>query len=286
MSDEMHDCARGIHCAARTTTIEDGERITIPAQTYRTFCDVDRDRIADVLTDLPARYAELAARIGERRRSDGPRVSGGGRTAPIPINTAVDALLRTVEEIVLSWDERVRDVARLTDLTAANRAAAIPVACGMLAAHVDVLLTLDPETMARTMDLAHIEHLPEDVSGWVRSGGWVLYNVDLGAEHAGVELLNLHHRTLKMLGYTPQHHPLITPCWECGERGLRRHDGTAGLADHVECLNCREQYLGGRLNRLMVEEDEAQQRKADRERRHDPKRHSLAGAREGTGGRR
>lgn len=286
MSDEMHDCARGVHCAARTTTIEDGERVTIPAQTYRTFCDVDRDRIADVLTDLPTRYAELTTRIGDCRRGDGPRVSGGGRTAPIPINTGVDALLRQIEEIVLSWDERVRAVARLTDLAAANRAAAIPVACSTLEAHIDVLLGLDLETMARTMDLARIEHLPDDATGWVRPGGWVLYNIDLGAEHAGVELLNLHHRALKMLGYTPQHHDLITPCWECGERSLRRHDGTAGLADHVECQACREQYLGGRLNSLMVEEDQAQQRKADRERRHDPKRRILTGAREGNGGRR
>ena len=292
MSDEMHDCARGPHCAARTTTVQDGERVTIPAQTYRVFCDADRDRIAAVLTDLPHRYTELATRIGDRRRSDGPRVSGGGRSAPIPINTGVDALLRQAEEIILSWDERVRAVARLGDLTAPTRAAAVTAACRMLAAHIDVLLNLGPETMARTMDLTRAMHLirekklSEDATAWVRPAGWVLHHADLAAADAGMELLGLHHRALNALGYTPQHHNLMTPCWTCGERDLRRHDGTAGMADHVECLKCHDQYLGGRLSSLMVEEEQAQQRKADRERRHDPKRQVLAGAREGTGGRR
>ena len=284
----LHDCARGERCATRTTIAgTGGERVIVPGQTYRTFCDPDRDRIQAALDDLPARYTDLGDRIGDKGHADGPRVSGGGRTAPIPINLAVDALTRQVEEIVLSWDERVRVVARLTDLTAPTRAAAVTAACRMLAAHVDALLALPGDDMTRTMDLSRAEHLPNDAIGWVHpAGGWVEYYTTLSGADAGVEILNLHHRAMKLLGHAPQHHDLITACWQCGERALRRHDGTAGLADHVECLRCREQYLGSRLRSLMVEEEQAQQRKTDREhRRTDPQRVALGTGGAGTGGR-
>ncbi|TDD97612.1 hypothetical protein [Actinomadura rubrisoli] len=286
--DGMHDCARGERCAARKTIAGDGgERIIVPAQTYRVFCDGDRDRVRVCVAELPNRYTELRTRIGDRRIVDGPRVSGGGRSAPVPINLGVDALLRQIEEITLSWDERVRVLARLADLTAPSHAHAVTAACGMLTAHVDVLLGLDADDMTRTMDLTRREYLPDDATGWVfPAGGWILYYAALGAAEAGREVLNLHHRSLAMLGYAPQHHDLIVACWECGERSLRRHDGTAGLADHVECLRCREQYLGSRLRSLMVEEEQAQLRKAGRERRRtDPGRVVLAGSRDGTGGR-
>lgn len=284
----LHDCARGERCAARKTVAGDGgARVIVPAQTYRAFCEADRDRIKDCLEDLPARYGELRARIGDKGRADGPRVSGGGKNPPVPINLGVDALIRQIEEIVLSWDERVRAVARLADLAAPSHAAAVTAACGLLTGHVDALLGLDNDWMARTMDLARHEHLPEDANGWVHPAAeWILYHTDLGGEHAGREVLNLHHRCLKVLGRTPLHHDLIVPCWECGERALHRHDGSAGLADHVQCLGCREQYLGSRLRSLMVEEEQAQQRKADRERRRaDPDRVALAGGGAGTGGR-
>jgi hypothetical protein len=284
----LRDCARGERCAARKTVLaSSGGRDVVPAQTYRVYCDADRTRIQDVLNDLPARYRELRARIGDKGRADGPRVSGGGKTPPVPINLGVDALLRQIEEIVLSWDERVRAVARLTDLTAPSRAAAVPTACTMLGSHVDALLGLEAEAMARTMDLARAEYLPEDASGWVHpSAEWILYNTDLGGEQAGRESLNLHHRCLKVLGRTPLHHDLIVPCWLCGERALRRHDGSAGLADHVECLQCREQYLEARLNSLMVEEEDAQRRRHDRQwRRAEGRAAVLHGSRDGVGGR-
>jgi hypothetical protein len=284
----LHDCARGERCAARTTVAgQGGERVIVPAQTYRTYCEADRDRIKDCLADLPGHYSELRARIGDKGRASGPRVSGGGRTPPIPINLGIDALTRQIEEMILSWDARVRPIARLAGLAAPDHAHGVSTACWTLKEHVDVLLGLNADSMARTMDLARHEYLPGDAIGWVHlTAEWILYYADLGGEAAGREILNLHHRCLKVLGHTPQHHDLITPCWVCGERALRRHDGSAGLADHVECMQCREQYLGSRLSKLMVEEEQAQQRKADRERRRaDPARVVLVGDRAGTGGR-
>lgn len=285
--DGMRECARGDHCAARTTIVGPGnERVVVPAATYRTFCDTDRNKIRACLDELPAYYAELRARIGDRRRSDGPRVSRGTRAASVPINLGYEALIRQIEEIILSWDERVRDLAHLGPLKAVGMTDAVTTACGMLAAHVNALVTLEPQDMARSMDLTRAEYLPSDATGWVYPAGeWILYNSALSGADAGREVLNLHHRCLRLLGYSPQHHDLLTACWECNERALRRHDGSAGLADHVECLQCRVQYLGARLRALMVEEEQAQKRKAEGERQKDARRPVLTPSREGQGGR-
>lgn len=288
-SDEgMHDCARGERCAARKTVVHGGEQIVVPAQTYRVFCEADTDRIRRCLDELPDHYQELDAHIGDKKRADGPRVSGGGMTPPVPLNLGVEAFLRQVEEIVLSWDERVRITARLTDLAAPTRAAGVTVACLLLSGHLEALLGLAAEPMARTMDLGRAEHLPDDSTGWVFPyAGWLVENRDRDGSDAGREILNLHHRALKLLGQTPQHHDLDTACWECGERQtLRRHDGSAGLADFVECLQCRAQYVGARLSSLMVEEERTQRLKYDRvTRRAQGYAVALLGSREGTGGR-
>ena len=266
----LRDCARGERCAARKTVPGDGGKyISVPAQTYRPFCDADVTRIRDCLTDMPRRYVELAARIGDKGTSDGPRVSGGrGAAPPIPINTGVDAFQQQIVEIVTSWEERVRDAANLADVSGNRRAGhAVKVACQVLAAHVQALLALPPDSMYRTVDIARAEYVPDTAVGYVHDGGWIGYNDDLSGVEAGVEILNLHHRCLARLGWTPQHHDLISPCWTCGERALRRQDGTMGLADHVQCLHCRDEYLGSRLRSLMVEEEQARHRKANRERR-------------------
>jgi hypothetical protein len=243
--------------------------MVVPAQTYRPFCDADVTRIRACLDDLPRRYAELAARIGDKGTIDGPRVSGGGGAAPpIPINTGVEAFQQQITEIVTSWEERVRDAAHLADVSGARRAGhAVKVACTILSAHVHALLALPADGMSRTCDIARAEHVPDTALWAVHDGGWIDYTDDLSGVEAGIEILNLHHRCLARLGWTPQHQDLITPCWECGERKLRREDGSVGLADHVSCLACRGEYLGSRLRSLMVEEEQARQRKANRERR-------------------
>ena len=264
----LRDCARGERCAARKTVPGDGGKyISVPAQTYRPFCDADVTRIRDCLTDLPRRYVELAARIGDKGTSDGPRVSGGrGAAPPIPINTGVEAFQQQITEIVTSWEERVRDAAHLADVSGNRRAGhAVKVACQVLAAHVQALLALPPDSMYRTVDIARAEYVPDTAVGYVHDGGWIGYNDDLSGVEAGVEILNLHHRCIARLGWTPQHHDLRTACWDCEVPRLRRWDGTVGLEDHVVCRNCGSEYLGDRLKRLMVEEEKAVQKRQVRQ---------------------
>jgi hypothetical protein len=253
----LHDCARGDRCAGRKSVQgDDGKHVVVPAQTYTAYCPADRDRLAGVLGELPRRYAELAALIGDKGRPDGPRVSGGGKNPPIPINEGVDAFLRQIVEVLASWEERVRHVDRLADVSGRRRdAQAVKVACGILTLRVDALLALPPDAMYRTCDLSRAEDLPQGTVGWVHpDAGWVEWNPDLGGVEAGTEIFNLHHRLMSRLGLTPQHHDLRTACWECEIPRLRRWDGSAGLEDHVTCRNCGVEYLGDRLARLMADE--------------------------------
>lgn len=259
-------CVRGDHCAGRKTVIEDGQQVIVPAPTYTAYCMACRARIVTCLGDFPRRYGELGERIGDLGSAPtGVRVSGGGgTTGRTPINLGVDAFQAHIVEILVSWEERVRFAARLSDVDGSRRpAVAVATASRILAANVDALVTLPHEPMARSMDLAAYEHLPEGASGVVHpDAGWIRYNDDFDGVAAGAEILSLHYRCLARLGWTPQHHDLRTACWDCEVPRLRRWDGTAGLADHVVCRNCGSEYLAERLSRLMVEEENAVRRRA------------------------
>lgn len=261
-------CVRGDHCAGRKSVLgEDGKQVTIPAPTYTAYCMACRSRIANCLADFPKRYVELGERIGDvgGAPSDVRVSGGGGTTSRETINLGVDAFQRHIVEILVSWEERVRFAARLSDIDGHRRpAVAVKAASGILAAHVDVLLALPHEAMARTLDLARFESIPEGASGVVHpSAGWISYNDEFDGVVAGGEVLSLHYQCLARLGLTPRHHDLLTACWECEVPGrLRRWDGTAGLEDVVRCRKCRAEYLGERLVRLMVEEENTLRQRA------------------------
>jgi hypothetical protein len=265
--DGQRACVRGEHCAGRKTVLQDGKTVVVAAPTYTAYCVADRARIVGCLSDLPRRYRELGERIGDaaQNQASGVRVSGGGSTsARLPINLGVDAFQRYMLEVLESWEERVRAAARLSDVDGNRRSTvAVQAASGILSAHVDVLLSLPAESMARSKDLAHIGELAEGVTGVVHPyAGWVSLNDDLDGIAAGEEILRLHYRCLARLGLTPRHHDLLTACWDCELPRLRRWDGTAGLADHVVCRQCGSEYLADRLARLMVEEENTLQRRA------------------------
>lgn len=263
--DGLRECARGEHCAARTTVIENGRPVVRPARTPRPFCDPCTARIRAAILDLPVRYLEISARLADRPRPDGPRVSGGTAAAPpVPINLGHEALQREMVDVVLSWEEEVRTRARLAPADTqqsrrAVQATTLNRSCAVLAAHLPVLLALPPVPMRRSIDLSRRETLPQDAQVWeYPDAGWASYILDMDGTAAGIELLNLHHRALARLGWTPQHHDLRTPCPnpDCEMTLLRRWDGTAGLADHVECRACGTQYVGEQLLLIMKAEEE------------------------------
>lgn len=255
---EQRPCARGERCAER------GPGNT-PALGPRAFCGTDRATIDRVLQWMPTAYTELYLRLPDKGAGVGGRVSGS-RTPPVPPNLGVDSLMVDIVRVLGSWDERVRAVANLSELSLHMRdAVALVTMVRTLTGHLDALLALPPEPMLRSVSIQQAAELPPGTVGNVRpAAGYADVMLDLSGADAGLEILKLHGRTRHMLGLTAQHQDLPVPCWACGLRTVRRWDGTAGLADEAECTNtdCRETYTAQRYDLLMAEVESMQRGKA------------------------
>ncbi|MEU8199531.1 hypothetical protein AB0C10_37680 [Microbispora amethystogenes] len=247
LSTDQHPCARGDRCKARTITVIDGQRQAVPAWTYRTYCDPCRDHVGTTLADLPAMYVRVHGELGNRT-GGGERVTVS-KTPPVPLSLGVDALLREVVTVLLSWEERVRDVARLTTLdTLASRrrpdGALLDGACRLLGAHLDALLALAPGPMLRVKTIPQAASLPPGTRGVVRPGaGYAEVILDLCGADAGGEILRLHARCAGLLTETraPARH-LPVPCDWCSYAELYEVLTWDGRPDGARCRECGYEY--------------------------------------------
>jgi len=219
VDDNTRPCARGPRCAARTP---DGT----PARGPRPFCDTDRNLIETALRAMPALYARLGQVLIQPRYSPplGVRVA----TSPAPpalIDLRADEVMRDMEAVLVSWEERVRDVAHLTPLdTATSRhrrgGYAVQQATDVLAPRVDALIALDAAPMLR--------------------GDQVL---ELSGVDAGLEILDLHWRGRAGLPETASGaRPLPVPCGACGWRMLAEITDVLGYLDGARCRRCGAVY--------------------------------------------
>jgi hypothetical protein len=235
------------------TTEINGELTTIPAWTDGTYCRRDRDKTWRTLTSLPELWVRLHMELG-RKGQGGERVSGS-RTAPIPLNVSVDALLREQRDILLSWDERVREAAglKLPDTQAACRrrdhGRQVTAAAATLAAHLETLLALPPGPVTRSYPLHDTGRIPEGAYGrTVLDGGYCEVVIDLDGARAGEEILRLGRRDRAMLGETRMRELLIgVPCPSpaCEMLMLERVHGSNYAAECGACgrLLTADEYM-------------------------------------------
>lgn len=227
--DAMHPCARGPHCAARTIDPDTGH--TTPAWTWRPLCDADRDLVQHALVQLPRMHDHIAAGDGLASAGDGIKVATS-REAPVLIDLGADELVRLIQETLVSWEERVRAVARLSPLdTATSRArrghVVVAQASRILAPRVDALLVLPAEPMMRDGELAELDGLD-----------------------AAFEIFQLIWRCRATLtDTTAPARPLSTPC-RCGLRRLVQITDWQDRPDGAKCLNCRTTYTQEKFDQL------------------------------------
>jgi hypothetical protein len=199
-------CARGEHCANATT--DDGATVAAWADLPSPFCDRDTGTIAHVLTGLPEWYVALHLNMGEKPRGHHDRVSGGSRTPPVPVRLDVDALIRDMVLILMSWDERIADAHQLTRpatwLSRYRRDQVTIVATvNALTPRLPDLLQLPAQAMIRMYSLSAAADLPKGATGRVhRSAGFAEVYADLDGAAAGLELLRLDYRCRRTLGHT------------------------------------------------------------------------------------
>lgn len=239
IDDSQRECARAERCSDARVDLVDGKTVRLPALTYRAFCDVDRNHIEKALRDMPGYQRRVHAEIGSKSQAVGPVVSTS-KSAPLPINLSVDELLCDMQAIIISWHERVAAVARL-----AAPDGHVSTACRVLAAHVDVLLALPEEPMGRSVSLHEAAKLPTGTVGLVhKTAAYADVILHLDGARAGLEVLNLTHRSRRLLGETkPQpRHLSGVACGSCGFTELRELLDDDSQPSGAKCWECRNEY--------------------------------------------
>lgn len=224
-----HPCARAEWCAS-STPAEPGSTRREPARGPRAFCDRDRGLVDRSLAELPEQYVRLTIEMGSpSSRGAAIRVPFGPR---LPVRVDIDALTRLMAESLVSWHERVADVARL-DFPASRlsrmrrEARAVARAQQVLSAHLDAMLALPPQPMSRAWDLRDLDRLPDGATGVIRSV-FADITLDLSGADAGLEILRIRYLARAVLGETRAKPEELTgvPCRDpqgtCGWRTLVR----------------------------------------------------------------
>jgi hypothetical protein len=207
-------CHRGPYCAGRKIVILDGRKTIIPARTYTAFCPACRDVIARCLGELPEAYGRLQAEIGEpvKRNSDVRTPFGPS----LPLRADVDAVMHAISDVLVSWEERARDLCSLSPLdTATSRqrdaTEAIRQSVTILAPRLNVLFAMTPEPMLR-FDPGYGGEPDTPVLD------------ELGGSDAGEEILRLHYRARAILGEVASRPDTLdgVPCRSCEDMALER----------------------------------------------------------------
>ena len=219
---EQRECARSNWCSASTRDVDNTWH---PARSYAPFCPADTSKITQDAEALPEAYKRLAAKIGDPVRSGRAiRRPPGSR---VLIDAEYDALLRLIADITGGWASRTRHIPGLQLARhdhAHGTAAAVAADCDVLARHTIPLLALPPGPMSRTWTWPAGSPMPPDVDEQIGAldaihggDGWVKAWTTLSGEDAGLEIIDLHRRAVRLLGETPAPPTLLDgiPCRNC-----------------------------------------------------------------------
>ncbi|MER7213188.1 hypothetical protein ABT340_39510 [Streptosporangium sp. NPDC000239] len=259
----MRECARADRCAAPRTETANGRTVYLPALTPRAFCLADHAAIARALDALPALYVRVHQAIDKTFAVAGVGpVVAMSKTAPVPVSLPADELARHILAVLTSWEERVRVVARLAPLsTGASRrrrdGVILTQAWTVLAAHLDALLALPAEPMARTVSLRDAAALPPGTPGLVHhAAGYADVLLTLSGADAGLEILALAARCRSFLTDTPasRRHMSGVPCGACGYTELYEVLDGDGQHAGASCDACRAGYDADAYKALTIDQ--------------------------------
>jgi hypothetical protein len=172
------------------------------------------------LAELPDLWVQIGADLTPAVSARGGRVSGGGKSAPLPIDLGAQSLLDSISWWTRLFEEEVRTRAGLVDAMAKVRTArAVLASCSLIGRHLSVLLAIPSGTTVYDGD--------RDI--WVDTSGL----------DAAERLLHLHALARGRLGQTlaKHRHPDV-PCMDCGTYAITRLDGR----DKRQCEACGREY--------------------------------------------
>ena len=230
-------CARGAWCSGRVITIEGGTRTVTPAATPRAYCIACEGYIGLCLEGDPedgyhngmlALYKRLHRELGEARQAEIMIKIPFGPS--LPLSEAIDAQMRAMTETLCSWEERVRDVASLSELgdlgsRPQDDASDVERSVGILAPdRISILLSLAPEEMARHLPPWMVTDEDSGCEIMAYNGYAVTIHPQLDGRRAGLEIMHLHYLARRLLLETNPPMPLLPDfrCRVCEKKLLRK----------------------------------------------------------------
>lgn len=271
-----HRCGAGRNC--RTATVEDGHRVPAQIAEQQGLCDDCAGAVEFAIDDLADTWLLLNGSIGDQSRRGGQRVKGS-RSAPINVNTDVDALKASIVEWMVAAAAPISESLGVQDPRPVNNSDSeqyrVVVACSrILSAKVDDVITAPAHDVMIWQGPADTEHPGE----FYRDEHGITHGRTI-ATMTGVEialkLVDLRRSARSLLALTSPHDKMSLPCPHCNayelvrsHRAIRLVSGKSKEIDQIDCGNCKLQWPYERYQQLCliwVKEDEMEREKLQRQ---------------------
>ncbi len=221
----------------------------------RSFCDTDRGHIGAVIRGLPETYVELRLKLAKSQQRE-ERVSGS-REAPAPLDLEVEAFMRHIILVAVSWEEQVRATASLSAIPDGNArdGAALARACRLLGGepgYLGALLSLDAEVKNRPVPGSRqLRELEPGTVIRIDSAGDAWQKREMDGTAAGLEFLALNGRARAMLGLSLRRRRVAVRCDGCDALTLVQREALGGGWERVvRCTACPQTYIGSEFELL------------------------------------
>jgi hypothetical protein len=287
-----HLCVAGRGC--RDAKMIDGEKLPALTELPDTVCDACRASIEWAIGDIADIWHALHAAIGDQSRRTSQKVAGS-RSAPINVNSDVDAAKAAILEWLVAGAARVAELVNVDDPRPANNTdrehARVVQACArLIAPNLDRLLDLGADDIMIWLPASETD-TPGESLPYTTETGQRAYrtNVDIvhmtGAELA-LKLRSVHGAARSLLLLTEPADKLGIPCPRCNEYELTRTHrvintvgGKAKEIDDIDCGACKlswpyQQYRN--LCEIWVRKDEMEREKLQEQLDEERQRRELA----------
>lgn len=110
----VHRCERGPRCYAHETLQHDGQTAKVGKVCDRSLCDVCEAAVARALDAAPGLYLRLRAATLIKGASVRSEMVSASRGSPLPLNGPALHLGEQLWWLLVTWEDEVRRIARLT----------------------------------------------------------------------------------------------------------------------------------------------------------------------------
>lgn len=273
--DEItHACIAGQECRGATTT--DGQRSPKTTEKPDAVCEPCTHAVTVAVNDMVEIWLALHMAIGDQTRRKAQKVSGS-RSAPINLNTDVDALKMSITEWLVAAAARVAETLNIDDPHPRNNTdtehARIILACTrILTPHIDTLTHSGADDVMVWLSASETEYPGErfyiDTDGVPHVGVSIVRYTGLQIAN---QLVNLRRKARSLLALTTPQDKLSMPCPGCNQNELTRSHIVSINGkdiDQIDCGSCRLSWPYERYRQLCliwVKEDEMERDKLQKQ---------------------